>query len=95
MHCQPRPNRETLKLKRQNDELAFKLLRAKEALQTAERHRVGLEVMLDARLERIDKLTAQVDQLREQNRKLDQEAERLAEMIRFAPPVDAAMLAPK
>ena len=36
-----------------------------------------------------------LDQLRAQNRKLDAEAERLVEMVKLAPPLDAAMLTPK
>jgi hypothetical protein len=75
--------------------LAFALVRTREELQTKERHVVGLKVALSVRLKRIDQLTAQVDQLRAQNKRLDQENEHLAEMIRSAPPVDAAMLAPK
>ena len=50
-----------------------------------------LELLLRERMERIDELTAQVDQLRHQNKKLDAEAEHLAAMLRCAPPqVDAA-----
>jgi hypothetical protein len=41
-----------------------------------------LEVLLRERLNRIDDLTAQVDQLRQRNRKLDTECERLAEIVR-------------
>ena len=43
-----------------------------------------LEVLLHDRLNRIDELNAQVDRLRQQNRQLDAEADRLAEMVRFS-----------
>jgi hypothetical protein len=69
-------------LKKQHDELALRLLRVREELQTSERHRVGLEVLLDVRGERIDELIAQIDRLRQQNQKLDAEAEHLAQLFR-------------
>jgi hypothetical protein len=77
-------------LQKRHDELALRLLRVREELQTSERHRVGLEVMLEVRGEKIDKLTAQVDRLRRENGKLDLEAEHLAQLFR-----DNAMPAPK
>jgi len=40
-------------------------------------------------------LRGTINQLREQNRRLDEEADRLAEMVRFAPQIDAAMLSAK
>jgi hypothetical protein len=77
-------------LKKQHDELALRLLRVREELQTSERHRLGLEVLLDLREEKIDELSAQVDRLRQQNKKLDDEAEHLAQLFR-----ENATLAPK
>ena len=53
-----------------------------------------LELLLHERLNKLDQLTAQVDQLRHRNKKLGLENEVLTAMI-AAPPVDAAMLAPK
>ena len=44
-----------------------------------------LELLLRERLERIDSLNSKLEQLREQNRRLDQENEHLAEMIQFEP----------
>lgn len=49
-----------------------------------------MEIALSARLTRIGELCGKIDWLRAQNRRLDEEADRLAEMIKFAPPVDAA-----
>ena len=83
------------KLQHECDRLSVQLRQAREQLQIQERHRVGLEVMLDTRAERIDQLTAKLDQSRQQVRRLDEENERLAEMVRFTPPVDATTLAAK
>jgi hypothetical protein len=47
------------------------------------------EFLLRERIERIDQLTATIDGLREQNRKLEAEAEHLAQII-AAPQLDAA-----
>ena len=70
------------KLKQQNDRLTSALIQVREQLQTAERHRVGLEVLLDMRQERVDALTEQVDRLRRANGKLETEAEHLAQLFR-------------
>jgi regulator of replication initiation timing len=48
-----------------------------------------LEILLRERLTRIDHLTAQVEQLRDQNRKLDVENELLAAMVQL--PAAAAL----
>jgi hypothetical protein len=57
-------------------------------LHTELRHKqdfVGrLEYLLHQRTEMIDALHGRIDQLREQNRRLDAEAERLAEMVRLS-----------
>jgi hypothetical protein len=89
------PKIDALELKRKNDELAFRLLRVREQLESSERRRVGLEIVLNARLTRIGELSGKFERLREQNRRLDQEAERLAEMVRLAPPIDAATPVPE
>jgi uncharacterized coiled-coil protein SlyX len=88
-----KPRIDAVQLKRKNDELAARLLRAKDELQAAERRRVGLEIALSVRGETIAELNGKLDRLRAQNRKLDLEAERLVDMIRFAPQLDAAMAA--
>jgi len=95
MNWQRRRSIDAKRLKKHNDALALELLRVKEELQTADRHRIGLEVLLDLRGEKIDKLSAQVDQLRRQNQKLDAECEHLVEMVRAAPPANVVLLAPK
>jgi hypothetical protein len=69
-------------LKQANDQLSAALIETRTALQIAERHRVGLEVMLAVRGEKIDQLSAQVDRLRHENGKLELEAEHLAQLFR-------------
>jgi hypothetical protein len=68
-----RPRIDARKLKRQADELASKLLRAREALAISERRRETLEIVLTARLNRISELNGKIDSLRRQNQKLDAE----------------------
>jgi hypothetical protein len=43
-----------------------------------------LKFLLTERLNKIDQLNATIDRLREQNRRLDVEAERYAEMVRLS-----------
>ena len=54
-----------------------------------------LEVLLHQRLETIDALHGRIDQLRDQNKKLEIEAEHYADMVRLLPQLDPAMLVPK
>jgi hypothetical protein len=68
MPWKPRINAK--QLKKQNDELTIKLIRAREALETSERRRSTLEIVLHARLNRITELNGRIDALREQNRRL-------------------------
>jgi hypothetical protein len=82
-------------LKKQNEELAIKLIRAREALTISERRRETLEIVLHARLNRITELNGRIDALREQNRRLDAEADKLADLVRLAPPPNAATAAAK
>jgi outer membrane murein-binding lipoprotein Lpp len=93
MPWQPRTN--VSKLQREYDRLTVTLARTRDELHAKERHVVGLKIALSIRLKRIDQLAAQVTQLQAQNRKLDDECEHLAEMIRPAPQPDTAISAPK
>jgi hypothetical protein len=83
------------KLERKNHELAVRLLRVREALEISERRRTGLEIVLTARLNRISELNDRLERVRAQNRALDGECERLAEMIRLTPAANAVTPAPK
>jgi septal ring factor EnvC (AmiA/AmiB activator) len=44
-----------------------------------------LEYLMRERSKRIDELTGTIDRLREQNRRLDAEADRLCELVRLSP----------
>jgi len=77
------------------DQLRTVVIQLRRKLTNKEGYAAKLELVLRQRSERIDELTTTIDRLREQNRRLDEEADRLAEMVRFAPPVEAALLAPK
>jgi hypothetical protein len=82
-------------LQRQLDAAQLKLLRANAELEHKAQCVTRLEILVAERNACIDALHGRIDRLREQNRRLDEEADRLAEMIRFAPQIDPAMLAPK
>jgi hypothetical protein len=71
-------------IEKENDQLRTIIV----CLRTELRHKqdfVGrLEYLLHQRTEMIDALHGRIDQLREENRRLDAEAERLAEMVRLS-----------
>ena len=93
MHPRHRqPTRAELQLLlKENDGLRTEIVRLRREIENREGAVGRLELLLRERMERVDELTAQVDQLRHQNKKLDAEAEHLAAMLRCAPPqVDAA-----
>jgi len=69
---------------RRRDALGSQLVRLQIELADKMRYAARLEVLLRTRTKRIDELTGTVERLREQNRRLDQEAERYAEMIRLS-----------
>ena len=64
-----------IQLQRTNGALSTQLLQLCEQLRNKERYATGLEILLRQRNERIDQLTAQVDQLRERSRHADEKAE--------------------
>jgi hypothetical protein len=70
-------------LQRQLDAAQLKLLKANAELEHKTQCVSRLEYLLHQRTEMIDALHGRIDQLREQNRRLDAEAERLAEMVRL------------
>jgi hypothetical protein len=82
-------------LQRQLDATQLKLLKANAELEHKTRCVSRLEILVAERNACIDTLRGTINQLREQNRRLDEEADRLAEMVRFAPQIDAAMLSAK
>jgi hypothetical protein len=94
----PRPRQrsraETLLVK-ELDDWKTKVCVLRRELETKQSFADKLTYLLRQRSERIDELTSKLAQVREQNRRLDQENEHLAEIIKFEPQLDAAMLTPK
>jgi hypothetical protein len=76
-----RPNQ----IEKENDQLRTVVIQLRHELETRENAVRRLEILARARSTRIDNLTGTVDRLREQNRRLDAEADRLAEMVRLSP----------
>ena len=63
--------------------LRLVVIQLRHQLETRENAVRRLEILARARSTRIDNLTGTIDQLRDQNRRLDAEADRLAEMVRL------------
>ena len=68
-------------LLKENDGLRTEIVRLRSELTSKQQYASRLELLLRKRMERIDELNAEVDQLRHQNKKLDAEAEHLAELV--------------
>jgi regulator of replication initiation timing len=85
---------DTVKLKQENHALQMTLTRLRCELRTKTNYISGLEQVVRQRFNRIDALSEIIDRLRDRNWHLGLENEVLTAMI-AAPPVDAAMLAPK
>jgi hypothetical protein len=71
-------------LERENDALRLVIIQLRREVSTKEGYAAKLELVLHQRLETIDALNGTVSRLREQNRRLDEEADRLAEMVRLS-----------
>ena len=72
-------------LQRQVDALQFKLVRLNRELSDKQQYASRLEYLMRERSKRIDELTGTIDRFREQNRRLDAEADRLCELVRLSP----------
>jgi hypothetical protein len=83
-----------LQLQRECEVLQLKLLKANSELRTKTVYAQRLEFLVRARNERVDELSAKLEQSRAHIKKLDQECEHLADMIRIMPQLEA-MLSPK
>ena len=84
-----------LELERKVETLSIKLLRANAELRMKTIYASRLEMLVAKRSEMIDQLHHRIDQLRDQNKKLEIEAEHYADMVRLLPQLDPAMLVPK
>jgi chromosome segregation ATPase len=91
----PKPTPAELHLIKENDSLRTTIVCLRHELTNKEEHVGRLHVLMRERIERIDELNGKIEQLRAQNKRLDAENEHLAEMVRFAPQLDAAMSAQK
>ena len=91
----PKPTRDQLHLMRENDSLRTTICCLRREIENKQGAMGRLELLLQERMERVDELNGKLDQLREQNRRLDKENDHLADMIRIMPQLDPAMLAPK
>ena len=72
-------------LDRNVDELRTVIIQLRRDLTNKEGYADRLEVLLRARTERMDELANTIATLREQNRRLNEEADHLAEMVRMSP----------
>jgi hypothetical protein len=82
-----------LELQKEITTLQLRLLRANSELRTKTVYAQRLEYLVHERSERVDELNAKLQQTREQVRRLDQECEHLADMIRILPQLEG--LSPK
>jgi hypothetical protein len=81
MNWKPRPLEP---LEQENNALKTTICCLRRELENKGGHVERLKFLLSERLTRIDQLNATIDRLREQNRRLDAEAERYAELVRLS-----------
>ena len=72
-------------LQKENDGLRTEIVKLRHELTNKQGYAERLEVLLRERMERIDELTATIDQLRERNKRLEAEAEHLAKIAANRP----------
>ena len=72
-------------LQKENDGLRTEIVKLRHELTNNQGYAERLEVLLRERMERIDELTATIDQLRERNKRLEAEAEHLAKIAANRP----------
>ena len=72
-------------LERNLEELRTVIIQLRRQLTNKTNFANGLQLALQECCTRIDELNGKLEQVRAQNRRLDEEAERLAEMVRLAP----------
>ena len=79
----PKPTPAELKLKLENDGLKTTIVCLRRDIESKQGAVGRLEVLMRERMERIDELNGRLEQARAQNRRLDEENERLVEMVRL------------
>jgi hypothetical protein len=82
-----------IKWQRSNGVLSSQILQLREQLRNKESYTVGLEQLLRQRNERIDQLTAQVDQLRQHSRHANEAAGHMAMFVGLMLDLDDAVAA--
>ena len=75
------PSSTELRLMRENDGLRTTIVCLRREIENKQGAISRLEILLRERLTRIDELNGKLEQARQQNRKLQQECERLATLI--------------
>jgi hypothetical protein len=80
-----KPSSAELHLIKENDSLRTTIVCLRRQIEDKQGAVGRLEILLRERLTRIDHLTAQVEQLRDQNRRLDVENQLLAGMVQLRP----------
>jgi hypothetical protein len=76
--------RQVVPLQQEIHELQMTVCGLRHELENKEGYVDRLQFLLRERLHKIDQLNAVIDRLREQNRRLDEEAERYAEMVKLS-----------
>ena len=79
----PKPTKAELRLKRENDELLMRIIRLRYEVENKQGAVGRLEILMRERMDRIDDLNAKLEQSRQQIKRLDDENERLVEMVRL------------
>ena len=74
-----------LQLRREVDGLKTTIVVLKRQLKDREGHVGRLHTLMRERIERIDELNGKLEQLRDQNRRLDEENKHLAKMVQLHP----------
>jgi hypothetical protein len=74
-----------LQLQKANDGLRTEIVNLRHELTNKQGYAERLEILLRERMERIDELTATIDQLRERNKRLETEADHLAKIAANRP----------
>lgn len=85
MPRRPKPTRIELQLRQENDGLRTSICCLRREIENKEGAVGRLEILLRERLAKVDELNAKLEQARAQNRRLDEECERLVEMVRLPP----------
>jgi len=71
-------------LEQENDALKTTIIQLRRKLTNKEGYATKLELVLHQRMEQIDELANTIATLRDQNRRLNEEADHLAELVRMS-----------